>query len=64
MAECAAALPTVWTAETVTKMVAGVLDGPSPEAAGLLVSAARAAAVTRTAIVQVVGENAELGRVS
>lgn len=58
LAECAAALPAVWTAETVAKVVAGVLDGPSPDAAEQLVSAAQAAAVTRAAIAQVVGEDA------
>ncbi len=56
MRECAAALPAVWTADTVARVVAGVLDGPSPDAAELLVSAAEAAAVTREAIVQVVGD--------
>lgn len=60
MAECAPALPAVWTADAVTKVVAGVLDGPSPDAAEPLVSAAQAAAVTRAAIVQVVGEDAEV----
>lgn len=57
MADCAAALPAVWTAETVAKVVVRVLGGRSPDAAELLVSAAQAAAVTRTSIVQVVGEN-------
>ncbi|MEU6558964.1 hypothetical protein [Nocardia nova] len=60
MSECAAALPAVWTAETTAKVVAGVLDGPSSDAAELLVSAAQAAAVTRAAIVQVVGDDAEV----
>ncbi|MFQ6228281.1 hypothetical protein [Nocardia sp. NPDC002869] len=60
MAECAPALPAVWTADTVAEMVAGALDRPSPDAAEVLVSAAQAAAVTRAAIVQVVGEDAEV----
>lgn len=58
MAECAPALPAVWTADAVAKVVAGVLDGPSPDAAEPLVSAAQAAAVTRAAIVQAVGADA------
>lgn len=60
MTECAPALPAVWTADSVAKVVAGVLDGPSRDAAELLVSAAQAAAVTRSAIAHVVGENAEV----
>src|SRR5690606_16874586 len=60
MSECAPALPAVWTADSVAKVVAGVLDGPSRDAAELLVSAAQAAAVTRSAIAHVVGENAEV----
>ncbi|MEV5651091.1 hypothetical protein AB0L57_22805 [Nocardia sp. NPDC052254] len=60
MSECAAALPAVWTAETASQVVARVLDGPSPDVAELLVSAAQAAAVTREAIVQVVGDDAEV----
>lgn len=60
MAECAPALPAVWTADTVAKVVAGVLDGAPPDAAEVLVSAAQAAAVTRAAIAQVVGEDTEV----
>lgn len=59
MAECAPALPAVWTAGAVAKVVASVLDGPSPDAAEPLVAAAQAAAVTRAAIVEVVGADAD-----
>lgn len=59
ISECAAALPAVWTGDMVAKVVAGVLDSPSADAAALLVSAAQAAAVTPEAIMQVVGDDTE-----
>ncbi|MFG3520101.1 hypothetical protein ACGF5S_07540 [Nocardia nova] len=60
MSECAAALPAVWTADTVARVVADVVEQSSPDAAELLVSAAQAAAVTREAIVQAVGDETEV----
>ncbi|MFR9774076.1 hypothetical protein [Nocardia sp. SC052] len=60
MSECAAALPAVWTADTVARVVTDVVENPSPDAAELLVSAAQAAAVTREAVVQVVGEDSRV----
>ncbi|MGW4093730.1 hypothetical protein [Nocardia sp. NPDC004750] len=59
MAECAPALPAVWTVGTVAGVVGSLLDdrsGGMPDAAELLVSAAQAGAVTREAIVQVFGD--------
>ncbi|MFE9320127.1 hypothetical protein ACIHDR_04585 [Nocardia sp. NPDC052278] len=61
--ECAPALPAVWTAGTVAGVVGSLLDdrsGDTPEAAELLVSAAQAGAVTREAIVQVFGDDADI----
>ncbi|MCC3317341.1 hypothetical protein [Nocardia africana] len=60
MPECAAALPAVWTADTVARVVADVVENPSPDAAESLVSAAQAAAVTREAVVQVVGDDSRV----
>ncbi|WP_245925732.1 hypothetical protein [Nocardia nova] len=60
MSECAAAMPAVWTADTVARVVADVVEQSSPDAAELLVSAAQAAAVTREAIVQAVGDETEV----
>jgi hypothetical protein len=57
--ECAPALPAVWTVSTVAGVVGSLLGdrfGESPEAAELLVLAAQAGAVTREAMVQVVGD--------
>ncbi|MGW0180427.1 hypothetical protein [Nocardia sp. NPDC003345] len=60
IAECAAAIPAVWTADTVAKVVAGVLEASSPDSAEQLVAAAQAAAVTRAAITQVARKNSGL----
>lgn len=60
MPECAAALPAVWTAEAVARVVTDVLDGTTPDTAELLVSAAQAAAVTREAIAQVTGADRDV----
>ncbi|MFI6953430.1 hypothetical protein ACIBJI_08140 [Nocardia sp. NPDC050408] len=57
--ECAPALPAAWTVSTVAGVIGSLLgerSGASPEAAELLVSAAQAGAVTREALVQVVGD--------
>jgi hypothetical protein len=58
MAECAPALPAVWTAGTVAGVIDSLLDDRSGEtsaAAELLVSAAQTGTVTRAAIVDVFG---------
>ncbi|WP_330256984.1 hypothetical protein OG874_21940 [Nocardia sp. NBC_00565] len=60
--ECAPALPAVWTVGTVANVVGSLLDdrGGTAEGAELLVSAAQAGAVTREAIVQVFGGDADI----
>ncbi|MFG1793274.1 hypothetical protein [Nocardia sp. NPDC049149] len=58
IAECAPALPAVWTVGTVAGVVGSLLDdrsGGVRSAAELLVAAAQAGAVTRQALVQVFG---------
>ncbi|WP_433203106.1 hypothetical protein ACQP1G_13480 [Nocardia sp. CA-107356] len=61
--ECAPALPAVWTVSTVAGVVVSLLgdrSGENPQAAELLVLAAQAGAVSREAMVQVVGDGDEV----